>query len=297
MLACFLWFHAVTEHTYTRDVNIRLIVENPPLVDTPSNRSVIIANRVPDRVLVQIKGSGKDILLVEEEDFVLRLRTEGKVGSRRIYRLRPNQIEKRDPELDVEVEEIVAPSELEVRFDLRVERELPVVLNVDVQVAPAHVLVGSLSVEPSRVNIVGPRNTVDTMEYIATDTLRLDNVRDDVDERVFLSTGGDNLWVLGQRSVRVQADVQILADNDMASVPVAIRNTGGRRLRADPEFVTVKVRGGVDVVSNLNPQVDLNLYVNYVPFQGGNYPVLSPGINALFEILEITPSQVNIVSR
>ena len=72
MLACFLWFHAVTEHTYTRDVNIRLIVENPPLVDTPSNRSVIIANRVPDRVLVQIKGSGKDILLVEEEDFVLR---------------------------------------------------------------------------------------------------------------------------------------------------------------------------------------------------------------------------------
>ena len=297
LLACFLWFHAVTEHTYTREVDVRLIVENPPLVDRPSNRSVIIANRVPDRVLVQIKGPGKDILLVEEEDFVLRLRTEGEVGSRRIYRLRPDQIEKRDSELDVEVEEIVSPSELEVRFDLRVERKLPVALNVDVQVAPAHVLVGSLSVKPLRVSIVGPRNTVDTMEYIATDTLRLKDVRDDVDERVSLSTGGDNLWVLGQRSVRVQADVQILADNDMAGVPVAVRNAGGRRLRADPEFVTVKVRGGVDVVSNLNPQVDLDLYVNYVPFQGGNYPVLSPDIDTLFEVLEITPSQVNIVSR
>jgi len=297
LLACFLWFHAVTEHTYTREVDVRLIVENPPLVDRPSNRSVIIANRVPDRVLVQIKGPGKDILLVEEEDFVLRLRTEGEVGSRRIYRLRPDQIEKRDSELDVEVEEIVSPSELEVRFDLRVERKLPVALNVDVRVAPAHVLVGSLSVKPSRVSIVGPRNTVDTMEYIATDTLRLKDVRDDVDERVSLSTGGDNLWVLGQRSVRVQADVQILADNDMAGVPVAVRNAGGRRLRADPEFVTVKVRGGVDVVSNLDPQVDLDLYVNYVPFQGGNYPVLSPDIDTLFEVLEITPSQVNIVSR
>ena len=297
LLACFLWFHAVTEHTYTREVDVRLIVENPPLVDRPSNRSVIIANRVPDRVLVQIKGPGKDILLVEEEDFVLRLRTEGEVGSRRIYRLRPDQIEKRDSELDVEVEEIVSPSELEVRFDLRVERKLPVALNVDVRVAPAHVLVGSLSVKPLRVSIVGPRNTVDTMEYIATDTLRLKDVRDDVDERVSLSTGGDNLWVLGQRSVRVQADVQILADNDMAGVPVAVRNAGGRRLRADPEFVTVKVRGGVDVVSNLDPQVDLDLYVNYVPFQGGNYPVLSPDIDTLFEVLEITPSQVNIVSR
>ena len=88
---CFLWFHAVTEHTYTREVDIRLIVENPPLVDTPSNRSVIIANRVPDRVLVEIKGPGKDILLVEEEDFVLRLQTKGEVGSRRIYRLRPDR--------------------------------------------------------------------------------------------------------------------------------------------------------------------------------------------------------------
>ena len=297
LLACFLWFHAVTEHNYTREVNIRLIVENPPLVDTPSNHSIIIANKVPDRVLVQIKGSGKDVLLVEEDDFFLRLRTEGEVGSRRIYRLQLDQIEKRDSELDVEVEEIVAPSELEVRFDLRVERKLPVVHNVDVQVAPAHILVGSLSIKPSHVSVVGPRSAVDIIEYIATDTLRLDDVRDDVDERVSLSTGGDNLWTLGQRSVRVQADVQILADNDIAGVPVVILNAGGRRLRTDPEFVMVKVRGGVDVVSNLNPQVDLNLYVNYVPFQEGNYPVLSPDGDALFEILEITPSQVNIVSR
>ena len=297
LLACFLWFHAVTEHNYTREVKIRLIVENPPLVDTPSNHSIIVANKVPDRVLVQIKGAGKDILLVEEDDFFLRLRTEGEVGSRRIYRLQLDQIEKRDPELDVEVEEIVAPSELEVRFDLRVERKLPVAHNVDVQVAPAHILVGSLSIKPSHVSIVGPRNTVDAMEYIATDTLQLDDVRDDVDERVSLSTGGDNLWTLGQRSVRVQADVQILADNDIAGVPIVILNAGGRLLRTDPEFVMVKVRGGVDVVSNLNPQVDLNLYVNYVPFQEGNYPVLSPDGDALFEILEITPSQVNIVSR
>jgi YbbR domain-containing protein len=297
LLACFLWFHAVTEHTYTREVNIRLIVENPPLVNTSSNRSIIIANKVPERILVQVKGHGKDILLVEEEDFVLRLRTEGEVNSRRTYRFQLDQIEKRDAELDVQVEEIIAPSELEVHFDLRVERTLPVVGNIDVQVAPAHVLVGSLSIEPSHVSIVGPRSIVDTIKSVTTDTLRLDNVSEDVDQEVPLSTGADNLWTLGQPSVRVRADVQILADNDMAGVPVEIRNADGRRLRADPEFVMVKVRGGVDVVSNLNPQEDLDLYVNYVPFQEESYPVLNPDVDAPFEILEITPSQVNLVSR
>ena len=297
LLACFLWFHAVTEHTYTREVNIRLIVENPPLENTPSNRSVIIANKVPERILVQVKGHGKDVLLVKEEDFVLRLRTEGEVNSRRTYRFQLDQIEKRDAELDVQVEEIIAPSELEVYFDLRVERNLPIVHNIDVQVAPAHVLVGPLSVEPSHVSVVGPRSIVDTIEYVTTDTLRLDNVSDDVDQEVPLSTVADNLWTLGQPSVRVRADVQILADNDMAGVPVKIRNAGGRRLRADPEFVMVKVRGGVDVVSNLNPQEDLNLYVNYVSSQDESYPVLNPDVDAPFEILEITPSQVNLVSR
>ena len=297
LLACFLWFHAVTEHTYTREVNIRLIVENPPLVNTSSNRSIIIANKVPERILVQVKGHGKDILLVEEEDFVLRLRTEGEVNSRRTYRFQLDQIEKRDAELDVQVEEIIAPSELEVHFDLRVERNLPVVHNIDLQVAPAHVLVGPLSIEPSHVSIVGPRSIVDTIKSVTTDTLRLDNVSEDVDQEVPLSTGADNLWTLGQPSVRVRADVQILADNDMAGVPVEIRNADGRRLRADPEFVMVKVRGGVDVVSNLNPQEDLDLYVNYVPFQEESYPVLNLDIDAPFEILEITPSQVNLVSR
>ena len=297
LLACFLWFHAVTEHTYTREVNIRLIVENPPLENTPSNRSVIIANKVPERILVQVKGHGKDVLLVKEEDFVLRLRTEGEVNSRRTYRFQLDQIEKRDAELDVQVEEIIAPSELEVHFDLRVERNLPIVHNIDVQVAPAHVLVGPLSVEPSHVSVVGPRSIVDTIEYVTTDTLRLDNVSDDVDQEVPLSTVADNLWTLGQPSVRVRADVQILADNDMAGVPVKIRNAGGLRLRADPEFVMVKVRGGVDVVSNLNPQEDLNLYVNYVSSQDESYPVLNTDVDAPFEILEITPSQVNLVSR
>ena len=297
LLACFLWFHAVTEHTYTREVNIRLIVENPPLENTPSNRSVIIANKVPERILVQVKGHGKDVLLVKEEDFVLRLRTEGEVNSRRTYRFQLDQIEKRDAELDVQVEEIIAPSELEVYFDLRVERNLPIVHNIDVQVAPAHVLVGPLSVEPSHVSVVGPRSIVDTIEYVTTDTLRLDNVSDDVDQEVPLSTVADNLWTLGQPSVRVRADVQILADNDMAGVPVKIRNAGGLRLRADPEFVMVKVRGGVDVVSNLNPQEDLNLYVNYVSSQDESYPVLNTDVDAPFEILEITPSQVNLVSR
>ena len=51
------------------------------------------------------------------------------------------------------------------------------------------------------------------------------------------------------------------------------------------------------MVYNLNPQEDLDLYVNYVSSHDESYPVLNPDVDAPFEILEITPSQVNLVSR
>ncbi len=296
LLACFLWFHAVTEHSYTEEVSIRLIVEDPPLVDNVLQQA-LIANEVPDQVRVLISGRGKDLLQRQEEDFVLRLRTEGEIATRRTYRLQLAQIEQRTPDTGIQVEEIVAPTELEIEFDRRVERELPVRAAVDLRIAPAHVLVGSLFVAPRVVRVVGPKSVLDTMLFIATDTLHLTDVREDIDHVVDLHSVQGERLTMGQRTVRVRADIQILAENDIANVPVEIVNAEGRILRADPERVTVKVRGGVDVVSSIDPQSDISVYIDFNQFQNGNFALQKGDAKAHFEILEIIPAQVNVVSR
>jgi YbbR domain-containing protein len=297
LLACFLWFHAVTEHSYTREISVRLIVEDPPLDAAAANQPVIVANRVPEDVNVLVTGRGKDLLQLEKDDFVLRLQTEGKIASRRTYRLQLNQIEQRNAELNVQLEEIIAPTDVEIQFDRRVEKDLLVVPNINLQIAPAHVQVGSLLAEPRFVRIVGPESIVKTMTTIATDSLVLVDVREDVDRVVTLRQPAEKLWTLEPSTVRVRADVQILADNDIANVPVKIYNAGERPLRADPEYVTVKVRGGVDVVSSLDPQTDLRLYVDFLAFQSGERGVQKADHGTDFEILEINPAQVNVVSR
>ena len=296
LLACFLWFHAVTEHSYTEEASIRLIVEDPPLVENVLQQS-LIANEVPDRVRVLVSGRGKDLLQRQEDDFVLRLRTEGEIASRRTYRLQLAQIEQRSSDTGIQVEEILAPTELEIEFDRRVERDLPVHAAVDLRIAPAHVLVGSLSVDPPSVRVVGPKSVLDTLLFVQTDTLYLDDVREDVDHVVGLVRAGGGRLSMGQESVRVQADIQILAENDIANVPVEIVNAGGRVLRADPERVTVKVRGGVDVVSSIDPQRDINVYIDFNAFQNGYFALQKNDAEAHFEILEIIPAQVNVVSR
>ncbi len=294
-LALFLWFHAVTEHSYEKEINVRLLIEDPPLIDSPQF-TAIIANEVPQYVKVVASGSGKELLQLNRDDFVLRIRTEGEAGTKRIYRLQLSNIEKKAAEIDVKIEEILYPKELELEFDRKIEKNLLVRANTQLQIAQAHVQVGSLYTEPKAVRVIGPKSALDTMQFVAADSLHMLDVRDDIDETVALIIDQCPRCVIDPKNVRVRANIQILAENNIAGVPVEIRNGLGKSLRADPEFVVVKVRGGVDVISNINAQQDLNLFVDFKDFKNGNFSVQKPG-HANFEVLEIIPAQINVVPR
>jgi len=294
-LALFLWFHAVTEHSYEKEIDVRLLIEDPPLINAPQF-TAIIANEIPQYVRVLASGSGKELLQLSREDFVLRVKTEGKAGTKRTYRLQLSDIEKRGVEIDVQIEEILHPRELEIEFDRRIEKDMFVRSNTHVQIAQAHVQVGSLYTEPRSVRVIGPKSALDTMEFIAASSLSMQDVRDDIDETVALFIDQCPRCVINPSNVRVRANIQILAENNVTGVPVEIRNGSGRLLRADPEFVSVKVRGGVDVISNINALTDLNLFVDFKEFQNGNFSVQKPDYEN-FEVLDVAPSQINVVPR
>ncbi|MGY8822666.1 MAG: hypothetical protein ACKVJG_01780 [Candidatus Latescibacterota bacterium] len=294
-LALFLWFHAVTEHSYEKEINVRLLIEDPLLIDT-SQFTAIIANEVPQYVGVLASGSGKELLQLSRDDFVLRVKTEGEASTKRTYRLQLSHIEKRAADINVQIEEILHPKELEIEFDRRVEKDLPVRSNAHLQIAQAHVQVGSLYTEPKSVRIIGPKRVLDTMHFVAANSLSMSDVRGDIDETVALFIDKCPRCVVNPNNVRVLASIQILAENNITSVPVEIRNGSGRLIRADPEFVVVKVRGGVDVISNINALKDLDLFVDFKDFQDGDFSVQKPNYEN-FEVLEIIPSQINVVSR
>ena len=92
----------------------------------------------------------------------------------------------------------------------------------------------------------------------------------------------------------IRADIQILAEDDLSGVPIAVRNAGNAQIRPDPAIVRVKVRGGVDVIAKLNPADDLELYVDYLEYQGGSLPVRSSK-TPLFDVLNIVPARVNLI--
>ena len=292
ILSFALWLHAVTEKYYDKEVEVRLRVEVPP-PGAGAGGDMVLASEVPPAVRVLTTGLGKDLLLeLDDDSFILKLRAEGR---NRIHRLTPSQITKRATDLDVEIKEILEPKEIAIALEPRMERDVPVQVQAKLAVAAAHVQVTPLQADPAFVRVIGPRRQVAALRYVDTDSLVLQDVVEDVDVEQPLQHPEHTQLAFVPGAVRVRAAVQMLAEDDLIGVPIAVRHAGEARLRPEPATAQVKVRGGVSVITGLDPARDLGLYVDYAEYQGGTLPVHSAE-TALFEVRQIEPAYVDLVS-
>ena len=293
-LAVLLWFHAVTEHPYEKKIDIRLKVQDPP--SDPSSEKTIVANLLPDQVKVLVSGQGKDLLRLNSNDVLLRVKPEGNPGSVHSYSLTPADIEDRIAELDVQVEEVLEPKKIEIVLDRWAERTVQVIPFVELEIAEAYTQVGAMSIEPGEVKISGPSTQIPEIESIRTYPLTRKNIQEDIEEKLWLSKPQDMRLEVDPPHVILKVDVQILVENDIVDVPVQIRHTRGINIIPEPAQVKVKVKGGVDIIANLDPEKDLDLYVDYRDYDGQSLLVLAAE-DRLFEIREIVPSKVNLVEQ
>lgn len=292
VLSCALWLHAVTEKYYDKEIAVRLWVEVPPPGEGVEG-DMVLASEVPSTVRVLVTGGGKDLLFdLDDDSFVLKLRAEGKD---RIHRLTPSQITKRAADLDAEVKEILEPKEVAIALAPRMERDVPVRVQASIAAAAAHVQVTPVRSEPALVRVIGPQQQVAALRYVETDSLVLQDVREDVAVEWPLRHPEHTQLAFVPEAVRVHAAVQMLAEDDLIGVPIAVRHVGETRLRPEPPTAQVKVRGGIGVITQLDPARDIELYVDYAEYQGDALPVHSAE-TSVFEVRHISPAYVDLVS-
>ena len=295
VLAFFLWLYAVTEHYYKKELVIRLQVEDPAS-GSPRDREVMVANLMPKQVRVAVSGKGKRLLQLDSDFFLMRLSPEGRAGTARTYRLMPELVETRVADLGVKLEEVIEPREIEIVLDWRAVREVPVKPVVELEVAERYIQVGETAIEPRMVEISGPQTQIATIEYVKTDSLVRKQVHDRLDELLALRPPAKMRCILNPAQVRVMADVQILAQDELLQVPVKVRHSTGRRVEAEPSRVRVKVKGGIDIIANLEAEKDLELFVDYREYRGVPLAIRYEA-PAWFEIVELAPSMVELVER
>lgn len=294
LLATALWFHAVTEHTYRRQLDIPLVVQDP--VTPPGQRTVMLANRPPVTARVAVVGNGKDLLRLTSGDLLLRVPPpSASAGSRVSVQLLPEQVENHT-DLDVLVEDIVQPRELQVLLDRREERVVPVWPRIALQLAESHTQVGQPRIQPDSVRITGPRAQVAGIRFVETDSLFRSGVREDVDGELRLRPPQGDMVQVSTDRVHVYIDVQELAEYEILNVPVRVRG-GPPGAVAEPSRVTVRVRGGADLIGSLDPEMDMDLEVGFADGEGGGLGQIEAPPGRLYEVRQILPARADVVVR
>jgi YbbR domain-containing protein len=294
LLATALWFHAVTERSYRRELDVPLIVEKP-VTDT-GGVSLVLSGPVPPSVRIAVSGIGKGLLRTSGQDFLLRVQLPpGQPGKRLNLRLDPTQVE-RNSESDLHVDAVLEPTELSVVLDHSEDRRVPIRPRIGLRLAESYTQVGPTKLDVDSVDITGPRSHLRQIDVIYTDSLYHTDVRDDVDLGLALQTPVGRLVELRPDSVRVHINVQELAEYEILNVPVAVVNAPLGTV-AEPSRVSVRVRGGADLIGTLDPESDIGLTVDYGlarSAEGG--PIEGPE-GQLYEIRQIIPARATVVTR
>ena len=184
-------------------------------------------------------------------------------------------------------------------MDRLVEANLPVRPVVELQIADSYVQVGPVEVTPGTVRVSGPALQVGALNELRTDSLVKSGVRQDVTASLPIPLPEDSRIDMSSDRVTVMVDIQELAEYDIANVPVRVPGLGGRGLAARPSLVTVRVRGGADVIGRLDPETDIELFAGIqgsTPAAGEVVSVV-PGPAGSFEIIETVPEFVTLVRR
>lgn len=156
----------------------------------------------------------------------------------------------------------VRPSELELTLDRKVERQVPVQVDIVGRPAVGYEL-EAVDVSPARVRVSGPTASMQAIDYLYTRSVNVEGRQDDFTAEVDVRTPPVPLRL---KDKRVSVTVRIfeeLVTRSFDGLPVRLVGAPAGT-RAVPETVSVKLKGPRNLVESLDPEL-LEPYVEAQP--------------------------------
>lgn len=243
VLAFVLWAATTTQEPITQVVPVQLVVEAPP--------GRVVLQPVP-QVRALFAGSLRELIKLYAQPPVIQKRIPDTVmGGEYTLELSSSDLSGYG-DADVRPED-VQPRFVTVSLDAALQRRVPVRPRVSIVPDSGYALYRDLVVRPGSVLVRGPEARVKDLPTVYTVPLRLDNVREPVVRTVAIDTSGLFPVLVSHAQVEVTADVGPVAERLLNGVAVRVRQPARGAWVAEPESVTVLLRGPPNRVNALTP--------------------------------------------
>ena len=259
-LASLLWLTVAGQHIVERSVRVPLEFRNIPT-------SLQIVGNTPDTIDVRVRGSSAVLTRLQPGEIVAVLDVSGARTGSRLFQVRPDEV--RAP-FGVEVTQVV-PSTLTLELERSASRKVPIMPAVDGQPAPGYV-VGTKTVEPASVEIIGPESRVRQISEATTEPVSIKDARARVRDTVNVGVIDSSVRLAQPQTAQVTIDVwPAPVERRVTDVPIRWRNLpAGLSAQLSPNLTNITVRGTKELVDGLRPDAIL-AYIDLAGLGAGRY--------------------------
>ncbi len=232
-LAVLLWLVVLGQHVVERGVRVPLEFQNIPA-------ALEIVGTPPTTADVRLRGTSNLLSRLQPGEIVAILDLANARPGARLFHLRTDQI--RVP-FGVEVAQVL-PGTVALELERSTQRVVPVQPAVDGEPAEGYG-VGTISVDPPNVEIVGPESRVRQVESATTETIAIDDAKASVEDVVNIGVTDPSVRLREPRTAVVTVEIVPAATTrEFSAVPLHLRRAPpGLRAQAEPVAVTVSLRG------------------------------------------------------
>jgi YbbR domain-containing protein len=285
-LASLLWLTVAGEHIVERIIRVPLEFRNiPPHLE--------VVGDPPGTVDVRLRGSSALLSRLEPGEVVAVLDLGNARPGARLFHIRNEEV--RSP-YGVEVSQVV-PGTLGIEFEKSGRRLVPVVTPVEGDPAPGFI-VGSVSAEPSTVEVIGPESRLKKLDHATTEPVSVSGQRADV--RDVVAVGVTDSAVRLVRPQDVTVIVRVLpapVERELTGVPVRARNIGhGLHHKLSPETISVTVRGRRETLVDVRADT-VEAFVDLAGLGTGRYDLRVQFDPSQFGVTRVSPEVIGVTIK
>ncbi|MFL5765522.1 MAG: YbbR-like domain-containing protein [Bacteroidia bacterium] len=269
LLSVFFWLLMALSRNYTITVSFPVSYSNFP-------KDKLIANRLPANIDLELFSSGFNLMIYQirqqKETVFVDLRDARPLHSQDHYFMLCNEhIDKITSQFDPEIKVLqVRPDTIYIDFSKKSMRKLPVKPVLEVTYAEQYQQTDSTIVEPRFVNVSGPAEVLDKMEFVETVPATLKNVSSPVALRMEIARSNEFRQLEYEpSSVEVKVNVTKFTEA-ILELPIDVINLPkGYSLKTFPDKVSVRYQVAFDNYGKINA-LDFKAVVDYNKIEAGS---------------------------
>ena len=249
-LKIFSLFLAIALNYYVNSENHIAVVgfTAPIKVSNIPNDKLLVYPRSP-KIEVTVKGPSYLVSQVVTSNIMYELDLPLQVGNSH-----KTGLSKAALELPPSVEVIsIQPTEIELSFDRRIEKDLPVIVPRYGN-TPDNIKVVSMEVIPSTVKAVGPETEIKKIKAIETEPVDFRDTIASFEKKLEIRGPGD-LISIQPTAVRYKVEIAgLLSSRVFGSTPIEIRAISGMTVAISDSTVSIEVEGAADLLGKLSKE-------------------------------------------